>query len=119
MLFEIDGVGIKDPDTYKWDWEDLSEADAGRTEAGSMDKKLVGNVRSASVGWKFLTTAEISTILKAIHKEYMQVKFLCPYTGGFDIAEMYVGDRTAALYSSDEKLWTDFSFKFVERSLMD
>ena len=41
---------VKCPQSYQWDLEDVSKADAGRTEDGTMEKGRIGQVVKISTG---------------------------------------------------------------------
>lgn len=114
----VNGVAVKTPDAedgYKWDLEDVSASDAGRTEDVMMHKKRIGQVDAISLKWSGLTTAEISTILKAFNPEYITVEYLSPLEGEFVTKEFYVGNRSAPMYSSALNLWDNVTFKIIAR----
>ena len=117
-LKSVDGVSVKPPDAddgYKWELEDVSSSDAGRTEDVVMHKKRVGQVDAITLKWSRLTTAEISTILKAFNPEYITVEYLSPLEGEFVTKEFYVGNRSAPMYRSDINLWGEVTFKIIAR----
>ena len=114
----VNGVAVKTPDAedgYKWDLEDVSASDAGRTEDVMMHKKRIGQVDAISLKWSGLTTAEISTILKAFNPEYITVEYLSPLEGEFVTKEFYVGNRSAPMYSSALNRWGNVTFKIIAR----
>ena len=117
-LKSVGGISLKPPDAedgYKWDLEDVSASDAGRTEDVKMQKKRIGQVDAISLKWSGLTTAEISAILKAFNPEYITVEYLSPLEGGFVTKEFYVGNRSAPMYSSALNLWENVTFKIIAR----
>lgn len=117
-LKSVNGVAVKTPDAeggYTWDLEDVSASDAGRTEDVMMHKKRIGQVDAISLRWSNLTTAEVSTILKAFNPEYITVEYLSPLEGEFVTKEFYVGNRSAPMYSSALNLWGNVSFKIIAR----
>ncbi len=114
----VDGVSIPapaSPDGYQWDMEDLSDSSAGRTEDGTMHKNRIGQKIAVSLSWKNLTTAEVSTILKAFNPEYVSVRYLDPMQGGYQTKTFYVGNRTAPLYNGKIGRWSNLSFKIIEK----
>lgn len=114
---EVDGAVVKCPDTYTWKLEDISSSDAGRTESTIMDKMRIGQIVGIELSWLWLTTAEISAILKAFNPEYINVCYLDPMEGDYITAEFYVGNRSAPLYSpSNGGLWSNVSFNLIKRS---
>ena len=112
----VDGAEIKCPSTYKWKLEDLSAADAGRTEVYQMDKARVGQIVGLDLKWKNVTTEDASAILKAFNPEYITVCYLDPKEGLFRTSEFYVGDRAAPLYNCETGLWQEISFSIIERN---
>lgn len=112
----VDGVAIKCPSIFKWKLEDLSAADAGRTESYEMDKARVGQIVGIDLKWRNVTTAEASVILNAFNPEYITVEYLDPMQGAFRTSVFYVGNRSAPLYNGELGLWTDISFSIIERT---
>lgn len=111
----VDGAAVKCPSTYKWKLEDISAADAGRTEDYTMDKARVGQIVGLDLKWKNVTTEDASAILKAFNPEYIKVCYLDPKEGLFRTTEFYVGDRAAPLYNCETGLWQEISFSIIER----
>lgn len=111
----VDGAEIKCPSSYKWKLEDLSAADAGRTEDYSMDKFRVGQIVGLDLKWNNVTTEDASDILKAFNPEYISVCYLDPKEGLYRTTVFYVGDRSAPLYNCATGLWQEISFSLIER----
>lgn len=111
----VDGAAIKCPSYYRWKLEDLSAADAGRTEDYTMDKARVGQIVGLDLKWKNVTTEDASAILKAFNPEYIRVCYLDPKEGLYRTTEFYVGDRAAPLYNSELGVWQEISFNIIER----
>jgi len=112
----VNGVAIKCPTTYQWDLQDISAADAGRTEDTVMDKMRIGQAVKIQLSWKALTWAEASTILKAFNPEYINVTYMDAMEGTFRTGQFYVGDRSAPMYNATIGLWENVSFNIIERS---
>lgn len=110
------GTTVKCPSSYNWELQDVSASDAGRTEDVVMHKKRIGQVVAVSLGWNNVTTAEASAILTAFNPEYINVKYLDPMAGGYVVKEFYVGNRSTPLYNARLGLWSNISFKIVERN---
>lgn len=110
------GTTVKCPSSFQWELDDISAADAGRTEDTVMHKKRIGQVVALSLGWNNVTTAEASAILTAFNPEYITVSYLDPKAGTYVESEFYVGNRTAPMYNARLGLWSNISFKIVERS---
>ncbi len=113
----VNGMPVKCPDAYSWKLEDISSSDAGRTESTVMDKKRIGQIVGIELSWQWLTTLEISKILKAFNPEYISVCYLDPMEGEYVTAEFYVGNRSAPLYDlSQGGLWSNLAFNLIKRS---
>ena len=115
-IASVNGAAIKCPSKYQYDLQDVSAADAGRTEAVTMDKKRIGQCVKLELAWNYVTTAEASAILRAFNPEYIQVRYLDLLDGNFRTSEFYVGDRTAPMYNADRGLWENLSFNIIERT---
>ncbi len=112
----VDGVAVKCPSSYTWKLEDVSASDAGRTEDTVMDKMRLGQIIGIELSWNNITTAEVSSILKAFNPEYIMVEYLDAMEGKYVTSEFYVGNRSAPLYNSRLGLWQNVSFNIIERS---
>jgi len=116
IQFVGDGqTAVPCPSSYQWELDDVSAADAGRTEDVVMHKKRLGQVVAISLAWNNVTTADASTILRAFNPEYLTLRYLDPMAGEYVTKEFYVGNRTAPLYNTRLGLWSNISFKIVQR----
>lgn len=111
----VGGKSIKAPSSYQWDMEDLSDSSAGRTEDCVMHKNRIGQKIAISLSWNNIPTNVASTILKAFNPEYIEVKYLDPMSGGYLTKTFYVGNRSAPLYNGQLGLWSNVSFKIIEK----
>ena len=107
---------VRSPSSYLWKLEDVSAADAGRTEDTVMHKKRVGQLVGLELSWQNITTAEVSSILKAFNPEYIKVCYLDAMQGKYITSEFYVGNRSAPMYNATKGLWSNLSFNLIERS---
>ena len=112
----VDGKYIKCPSSYLWKLEDVSAADAGRTEDTMMHKKRVGQVVGLELSWQNIPTNEVSELLKAFNPEYITVCYLDAMEGKYVTSEFYVGNRSAPMYNSRLGVWQNVSFNIIERS---
>ena len=109
-------ISIPSPSVFKWDLQDVSAADAGRTEDTVMHKKRIGQCVKIELEWHNITTAVASQILNAFNPQYIWVSYLDPKANAFVQKEMYVGDRSAPMYNATMGLWSNVSFNIIERS---
>ena len=114
-LRSVDGSPVLCPTTYQWSLEDISAADAGRTEDVAMHKKRIGQVVKLELTWEFITTEQVSDILQAFDPEYIKVCYLDPKQGKFVTSEFYVGNRTAPMFNAKQGLWDNLAFNIIER----
>ena len=112
----VDGVAVKCPSYYLWKLEDVSAADAGRTEDTRMDKMRLGQVCGVELKWNNVTTTEASAVLQAFNPEYITVVILDPLIGRYTEHEFYVGNRSAPLYNAELGLWSNIAFNLIERT---
>ena len=108
-----------DPASLTWGLQDISAADAGRTQSGYMYKMQVTQKRKLQLQWTLLTAAQASVILKAFNYEYFYCKYWDALNNRFETREFYVGDRTAPFqWFQLNKKGTKFatvSFDIIER----
>jgi hypothetical protein len=84
-----------DPAELTWGLQDISTADAGRTQSGKMYKMYVTQKRKLQLSWVLPTAAQASAILQAFNHEYFYVRYFDVLDGRLETREFYVGDRTA------------------------
>ena len=117
----VDNATIPCPSAYVYKLSDISAADAGRTEDTTMDKMRIGQCVHLELRWDAVTDNDLYTILTAFNPEYISVTFRDGLTSpsvnnGFRTSTFYVGDRSAPLYNTVTKRWTNLSFNIIERS---
>ena len=113
----VGGKSIPPPSRggFQWEKEDLSDSSAGRTEDGLMHKNRIGSKIALSLSWQNVKTDVASKVLKAFSSEYVEVNYLDPEEGKYITKTFYVGNRTAPMYNSQLGLWSNISFKIIER----
>ena len=104
------------PSVYSYELDDVSEPDAGRVENGYMYKKRIGQVYAVELEWWGITSAQVSAIMKAFDAEYLNVKLWDAKAGTWATTEMYVGNRTAPMYSATLNIWSNLKFKLIKRA---
>lgn len=112
----VDGFAVRCPSSYQWKLQDISAADAGRTEDTMMDKKRIGQCVKLELGWQNVSIEEAADILKKFNPEYITLCYLNAMTGKFETSEFYVGDRSSPLYNCKLGIWSNISFNCIERS---
>lgn len=88
---------VKTPDAISWGLQDISSADAGRTQdaGNTMQKMRVSQKRKLQLSWSDPTLEEASAILTAFNPEYVHVRYVDVMAGGYEVREFYVGDRSS------------------------
>lgn len=104
------------PSVYSYELDDVSEPDAGRVENGYMYKKRIGQVFAVELEWWGLDSAMVAKILNAFQPEYLNVRLWDAKVGDFADCEMYVGNRTAPMYSATLNIWSNLKFKLIKRA---
>lgn len=104
------------PSVYSYELDDVSEPDAGRVENGYMYKKRIGQVFAVEIEWWGINSAQVSAIMQAFDAEYLNVKLWNAKTASFETVEMYVGNRTAPMYSAVLDIWSNLKFKLIKRA---
>ena len=92
---QIDGVTVKQPDTFDWSFETTSTQDSVRTMSGHVYITPLFTVESFAVVFSRLTPAECSSILNKIvqrpGKAYFTLYYFSPYYGQWRTGTFYVG----------------------------
>lgn len=116
-LRSVDGVAIKTPSSFSVEIEDVSSANAGRTEDAVMHKETVTTLTKISCSWSGLTFEQARGVLERFPKsrEYFRIEYFDIALCGFVTKTFYVGNRTADMYSGVLKLWNNLSFSLIER----
>lgn len=112
---KVDGKDCPCPASLTWTCEDVSNAEAGRTEDGLMHKNTIRAVRSLELAWNYITTEEVQSILSVFKGEYHTVEYLDPEVGGYTTKTFYVGNRSSPMYNAEIDLWENISFNIIER----
>jgi flagellar basal body rod protein FlgG len=114
----LNGVQVKTPKKMKWVISDL-DADSTRNAQGLLIRQRIGVKRKIEIEWGPLSDTEVATILNAVSGVFFSVNAPDAQTGGQRSGTFYVGDRTAPVYSFNEKLkalkWEGLSMNIIEQ----
>lgn len=115
----IDGVNIKQPDSFDPNWETTYTEDSGRVMSGIAELDPLFTVESFNVEWSYLTPAEVAQILQLIvptqNKKHFQLRYFSWYTGTWKTGTFYVGKgslKTKTL-KSDYETFETLSCNFI------
>ena len=114
-IASVDGAAITCPSSYKWELEDISAANAGRTEDTVMHKLRIGQIVKLNLEWQNVATAVAAEVLSKFNPEYVTVRYLDAMSGGYLTKVFYVGNRGAPLYNATLGLWSNVTFNLIER----
>ena len=116
LIININGVDFK-PSVMEIGIQDVSAADAGRTQQGVMQKMRIAEKTTINLEWWEPSRALTSQILWAVHPEYFNVTYYDPKTMAVVTKVMYVGDRTAPvrMWGDDRAFYSRVSFNLIER----
>lgn len=116
--FKVDGVAIPTPSTYKYQEEDLSSEETGRTLDGTMHKDVVAVKTYYDCTWTKLSWEDAATLISAISgKTKVTFTHADPKVPGtFITGNFYIGKRSSAAMNlkDEERTWGDISFQFIE-----
>lgn len=114
-MININGIDItKYIKPYKVSLQDLDSDSSVRNVKGEMMRDRIAVKRKIELEFGPLQSNDIKAILGAIAGVFFSVTFIDPLEGQIT-KQMYCGDRTAALYSSNTELWTGLKFNLIER----
>lgn len=115
--FQIDGVTIPNPTTYKFSIEDLSSEETGRTLDGVMHKDIIDDKDVYECTWKNLSWEDTATLLNAINKKtQISFTYVDPRVPNQTLTNnFYVGKRGGAALNlrNDGNTWDDITFSFI------
>ena len=114
-IVTVGGATVPCPAVFEWSLNDVSAADAGRTEDTMMWKKRVGQCAKIHLEWHYVTNSEAQTILSAFNPEYISIRYYDAMRG-LRTSTFYVGDRSSLMYNHLMGLWENISFDIIERS---
>lgn len=114
-MININGFDVtKYVKPYKVSLQDLDSDSSVRNVKGEMMRDRIAVKRKIELEFGPLQSDDIRAILGAIAGVFFNVSFIDPLEGHMT-RQMYCGDRTAALYSSNAELWTGLKFNLIER----
>lgn len=116
-MIKVNGVAIKTPSVFQPSLQDISAADAGRTQDALMHKNRVSRKRKIQMAWNMVTPTEAHAILSAFKDEYFRVTYYDPWDGGTVTKTFYSGDQSAPVktWNVNNKRYEQVSFDIIER----
>ena len=116
--FKIDNIVIPTPTEYKFNVEDLSSEQTGRTLDGVMHKDVVAVKDSYECKWSSLSWSDAATLLNAIDgKTEFNFTHADPRIPNQMVtSKFYVGKRSSsvAIITDSVSKWKDIQFTFIK-----
>lgn len=114
-MLKINGISIPTPSTMTVGVMDIT--DATRNARGNLIAEIITTKRKLNLSYKYLTSSQLSTLLKAIEPMFFQVEYIDPVIGGWRTGTFYVGDRNVEVftYVNENIRYKNITFNFIER----
>ena len=114
----INNRQVKTPSAMRVTRSTFDSAESGRNSAGDMVRDVVTVKESIELKFPPMNDSEIQNILRLIEPPFFDVTYISPFHGT-TTRRMYVGDRTAPVYSWNSRFrdmrWEELSFNLIER----
>lgn len=115
----VGGYFVKAPQEFSVGYQTIDADTSGRNASGTMVRDIISEKVKLEIKWGPLSDEEISDALNAVDSDFFEVSYPDPKSGGIATKTFYVGDRTAPLYSWNEKFgaikWQGLSMNFIEK----
>lgn len=106
------------PSSCSWEQEDLSNAEAGRTEDGAMHKNRIGTITRIGLEFQNLPLETMYEIINIFSPEYIWVTYIDPAKGGASYERnewFYVGNRNMVIHNARLNICEKLSFNIISR----
>ena len=116
-MIRVNGKKIKTPSVFHPSLQDISAADAGRTQDSLMHKNRKSRKVKIQIAWNAPTPTEAHQILQAFKDEYFRVTYYDPWEGDTVTKTFYSGDQDAPvkIWTVNNKRYEQISFDIIER----
>ncbi len=116
-MIAVNGQWIKSPSAMTVHIEDVSAANAGRTEDALMQKQRIARKVKIDLTWAMPTPSEAHQILSAFSPEYFNVTFFYPLYGGYTTKSFYSGEQSAPVkvWMVNNKRYESIQLSIIER----
>lgn len=114
-MIKINGTELPDPSTYNPSIQDISNAQ--RNARGEMILQRIATKRKIGLGWSFLSSSELSSLLSLVSGTFFSVEYIDPQDGALKSGTFYSGDRstTGVMYKDGAMYYKDVKFDIIER----
>lgn len=116
-MIAVNGSWIKSPSAMTVHIEDVSAANAGRTEDALMQKQRIARKVKIDLTWAMPTPSEARQILSAFSPEYFSVTFFHPLYGSNVTKVFYSGEQSAPVkvWMVNNKRYESIQLNIIER----
>lgn len=116
-MIRVNGKKILTPSVFQPSLQDISAADAGRTQDTIMHKNRKGKKRKIQLAWNGVNKEQAHSILQAFKDEYFRVTYYDPWEGDTITKTFYSGDQSAPVktWMVNKKIYEQVSFDIIER----
>jgi hypothetical protein len=116
-MIRVNGKKILTPSVFQPSLQDISAADAGRTQDTIMHKNRKGKKRKIQLAWNGVNKEQAHSILQAFKDEYFRVTYYDPWEGDTITKTSYSGDQSAPVktWMVNKKIYEQVSFDIIER----
>lgn len=114
-MIKINGTELPDPSTYNPSIQDISNAQ--RNANGEMILERIATKRKIGLGWSFLSSVELSSLLNLVSGTFFSVEYIDPQDGGLKSGTFYSGDRSTSgvMFRNNIMYYKDVKFDIIER----
>ena len=104
------------PSGMSYGLQDISAANAGRTEATTMMKDRIGKAPKITLSYANRDTATVTSALALVAAEYFNILYMDLENGGvYTYGQFYRGDVTAEVYNGALNVWSTCKFSLIKR----
>lgn len=114
-LIKIDGVDMPSPSGIQFGIMDLSKAE--RNANGTMIIERIATKRKLDLEWKYLSQAELASLLNAVSPVLFSLTYTDPQTNALRTGTFYAGDRAVGVMDVKNGVirYKDTKFSVIER----
>ncbi|MGL4571978.1 MAG: DUF6711 family protein [Clostridium sp.] len=115
-MLKVNGVAIAIPKSCQIDIADL-DGESNRNAKGELIRDRITVKRKLNLEWGPLSNSDCSKVLKAVSSVFFTVEFPDPQEGRLLTKTMYVGDRSAPVYTCIKGVvkWEGLKMNFIEK----
>ena len=119
-MITIGATELPNPSVYNVSIQTIVGENTKRSTEGDLIADKKAEKFTIELGWKYLTSAQYSTILNLFSDFFFSVTFHNPVTASTSTKTFYVGDRKCGVFKYDVGTnsitgWSDVTFTLVQQ----